>query len=159
VEGGGLVKSDVLEARWKEGLYASTLFVKPPAPGKTWPEDYLKYLKAAPMVVSISPGPEETFGHFSGMTAQQVHRLKAEADHLRRAAGRPVMVGHGGYWNRLEFERVPFYDIYDPETEPLYPAPLHTDLRPLVRGKAQAVWLRPQMYEDVPFERWRYHAY
>src|SRR5262249_2176127 len=50
VEGAGLVKPDVLEARWKEGLYASTLFVKPPAPGKPWPEDYLKYLKAAPMV-------------------------------------------------------------------------------------------------------------
>ncbi len=30
--------------------------------------------------------------------------------------GKPVMVGHGGYWNRIEFERVPYFDIYDPET-------------------------------------------
>jgi hypothetical protein len=34
---------------------------------------------------------------------------------------------------------------YDPETEPLYPANVHTDLAPLVRGKDRVVWLRPQM--------------
>jgi hypothetical protein len=158
VEGGGLVKQDVLETRWKEGLYASTLFV-PPMPGKPWPDDYLRFIKGAAMVVSVSPGPEETFGYFSGMTAKQLAERKSDADYLRRATGKPVMVGHGGYWTRLEFEKVPFYDIYDPETEPLYPAPLHTDLRPLVAGKPKVVWLRPQMYEDVPFERWRFHAY
>src|SRR5262249_39901241 len=48
---------------------------------------------------------------------------------------------------------------YDPETEPLYPANLHTDLQPLVRGKDKVIWLRPQMYEDVPFERWRFHVF
>ena len=69
------------------------------------------------------------------------------------------MVGHGGYWTRLEFERVPFFDIFDPETEPLYPAPLHTDLQPLVAGQPKVIWLRPQMYESVPYERWRYHVY
>ena len=61
------------------------------------------------------------------------------------------MVGHGGYYNRLEFEKVPFFDIYDPETEPLYPANLHTALTPLLRGKDRVIWVRPQMYEDVPF--------
>ena len=68
--------------------------------------------------------------------------------YLRKTGGKPVMVGHGGYWNRLEFEKVPFFDIYDPETEPLYPANLHTDLAPLVQGKDKVIWLRPQMYED-----------
>src|SRR5262249_55047102 len=63
------------------------------------------------------------------------------------------------YWNRFELERVPFFDIYDPETEPLYPANLHIDLWPLVRGKDKVIWLRPQMYEDVPFERWRFHTF
>ena len=24
------------------------------------------------------------------------------------------------YWNRLEFEKVPFFQIYDPETETIY---------------------------------------
>ncbi|HKB41282.1 MAG TPA: hypothetical protein VKD72_32960, partial [Gemmataceae bacterium] len=157
---GALVKQDALEARWKEGLYASTLFVPPPErSGKPWPGDYLTFIKNVPMVVSVSPGPEEAFGWFSGMTPAQLAKVKADADHLRQATGKPVMVGHGGYWNRLEFEKAPFYDIYDPETEPLYPAPLHSDMRPLVEGKAKAVWLRPQMYEDVPFERWRFHAY
>ena len=123
VESGALVKRDLLEARWKEGLYASTLFVPPPLPGKAWPGDYLSFLKTAPMVVAVSPGPEETFGYFSGMTPKQLDKLRADADYLRKATGKPVMVGHGGYWTRLEFEKVPFYDIYDPETEPLYPAP------------------------------------
>jgi hypothetical protein len=27
-----------------------------------------------------------------------------------------------------------------------------------VAGKAKAIWLRPQMYESVPYERWRYHV-
>ena len=69
------------------------------------------------------------------------------------------MTGHGGYWTRLEFEKAPFFDIYDPETEPWYPAPLHTDLRPLIEGQKKVAWLRPQMYESVPYERWRYHVF
>src|SRR5262249_40979108 len=135
VETAMLVKQDTLEARWKEGLYASTLFVPSPMPGKPWPEDYLKFIRNAPIVVSVSPGPEEAFGFSAGMTPAQLAQRKTDADHLRQATARPVMVGHGGYWNRLEFEKAPFYDIYDPETEPLYPAPLHTDMRPLVEGK------------------------
>jgi hypothetical protein len=69
----------------------------------------------------------------------------------------PADPGHGGYWNRFEFEKAPFFDIYDPETEPLYPANLHTDLMPLIAGKPKVAWLRPQMHENVPYERWRYH--
>jgi len=30
---------------------------------------------------------------------------------------------------------------------------------PLIAGKEKAIWLRPQMYEDVPYERWRFHVY
>lgn len=156
---GELVKRDQLEAMWKKGLYASTVFLPPPMPGKPWPEDFLKYLRTAPNVAAVSRGPEEAFGYFLPMTPKQLDEVKAQADHLRRATGKPVMVGHGGYWTRLELERVPFFDIYDPETEPWYPAPVHTDLRPLVAGKKQTIWLRPQMYESVPYERWRYHTY
>jgi hypothetical protein len=73
------------------------------------------------------------------------------------------MVGHGGYWNRLEFEKVPFFDIFDPETEPLYPANIHTDFTPVANASGSSdkkvLWLRPQMYESVPYERWRFHTY
>jgi hypothetical protein len=148
-----------LEAMWKKGLYASTVFLRPPTEKAPWPEEHLKYLRSAPMVAAVSRGPEEAFAYFLPMTARQLDEVKAQADHLRRVTGKPVMVGHGGYWNRLELERAPFFDIYDPETEPLYPAPVHTDLRPLVAGKKQVIWLRPQMYESVPYERWRYHTY
>lgn len=150
---------DKLPEMMKSGLYASTVFVKPPAAGKPWPEEYLAKIKAAPNLVAVSPGPEEAFGHFAPMTSEQLAKVKAQADYLRKATGRPVMVGHGGYWTRLELERVPFFDILDPETEPLYPAPLHTDLAPLIAGQPKAIWLRPQMYESVPYERWRYHVY
>lgn len=156
---GAPTKVEKLGEMFQQGLYASTVFVKPPAAGQAWAEDYLAALKAAPNVVAVSPGPEEAFGHFAPMSAEQLAQVERDADHLRKATGRPVMVGHGGYWTRLEFEKVPFFDIFDPETEPLYPAPLHTDLAPLVAGKPKAIWLRPQMYESVPFERWRYHVY
>jgi hypothetical protein len=156
---GALVKRDQLEAIWKKNLYASTVFLPPLSAGKPWPADHLAYLKTAPMVAAVSRGPEEAFGYFTAMMPAQLDAVKKEVEQLRAATGKPVMTGHGGYWTRLEFEKVPFFDIYDPETEPWYPAPLHTDLRPLVEGKPQVVWLRPQMYESVPYERWRYHVF
>lgn len=119
----------------------------------------LAFARNAPSVVSIAPGIEEAFGLFQTVTPDRLSHLEQIVASIRRATGKPVMIGHGGYWNRFEFERVPFFDIYDPETEPLYPANLHTDLMPLIRGKAKTAWLRPQMYEDVPYERWRFHVY
>jgi hypothetical protein len=159
VETGKLTEPKQLDTLWKKGLYASTVFVPLPPAGKPWPEDHLKYLRTAPMVVSVSRGPEEAFGYFAPMTKKQLDDVQAQVEHLRKAVNKPVMVGHGGYWTRLEFERVPFFDVFDPETEPWYPAPVHTDLAPLVKGKKQAIWLRPQMYESVPYERWRYHVF
>ncbi len=105
------------------------------------------------------PGIEEAFGLFHETSPEKLKGLEAAVDYLRKNGGKPVMVGHGGYWNRLEFEKVPFFDIYDPETEPFFPANLHTDLAPLLKGKDKVIWLRPQMYEDVPYERWRFHTY
>lgn len=146
-----------LEALWKQGLYASTVFL--PHQRKLWPDDALKFWKTAPMVASVSRGPEEAFGYYAAMSKKELDDLKADVDHLRQVTGKPVMTGHGGYWTRLEFERAPFFDIYDPETEPWYPAPVHTDLKPLIDGKKKVAWLRPQMYESVPYERWRYHVF
>ncbi|NBY03410.1 MAG: hypothetical protein EBQ87_15750 [Planctomycetes bacterium] len=146
-----------LEALWKQGLYTSTAFMPPKA--KPWPMEHLKYLSTAPMVASVSPGPEEAFAYFTPMTQKQLDEVKADVDLLRSATGKPVMVGHGGYWNRLELERATFFDVFDPETEPWYPAPVHTDLKPLIEGQKKTIWLRPQMYESVPYERWRYHVY
>jgi hypothetical protein len=160
-----------LEKEWTaDNRYASTAFVVPTpvfsmdelaakAGGRDALDAYLAFAKAAPMVVSTGPGIEEVFGVFQSASAEQLAGLGQVVDHLRRATGKPVMVGHGGYWNRFEFEKVPYFDIYDPETEPFYPANLHTDLQPLVQGRAKAIWLRPQMYEDVPYERWRFHAF
>jgi hypothetical protein len=160
-----------LQARWTEqNLYASTAFVVPSAVfgveqlekaagGKAALDAYLELCRRAPMVVSVTPGIEEAFGLFQTRTQAELAGLRSVVELLRRATGKPVMVSHGGYWNLFEFEKVPFFDIFDPETEPLYPANLHTDLLPIVGGDAKAIWLRPQMYEDVPFERWRFHAF
>lgn len=131
VEGGGIVPPAKLDELWKMNLYASTVFLPP---GKPWPADHLAFLRTAPMVAAVSRGPEEAFGHFLPMTPQQLAAVKAEVESLRAATGKPVMVGHGGYWARLEFETVPFFDVYGPETEPWYPAPVHTDLAPLAAG-------------------------
>ena len=160
----------------KENIYTSSAFVVPdPAwsleeaarmvvtkdkpDGKANLAANLAFCKSAPMVVSTAVGIEEAFGNISNATDAQIAGMKEVAAHFRTATGKPVMVGHGGYWNRIEFERVPYFDIYDPETEPFYPANLHTDMLPLIRGQAKVAWLRPQMYEDVPYERWRYHVW
>lgn len=120
---------------------------------------YLDWAATAPMVVSLGPGIEEVFSEFAIRTPQELDGLRQITEYLRDRSGKPIMVGHGGYWNRFEFEKVPFFDIYDPETEPLFPANLHTDLQPLIRGEAKTIWLRPQLYEHVPYERWRFHTY
>ncbi|MBI2807552.1 MAG: hypothetical protein HYX68_21435 [Planctomycetes bacterium] len=157
VEGGKVLTREQLDKLWKQGLYASTVFL--PHQRKQWPAATLEFWKTAPMVASVSRGPEEAFGYFTAMSKKEIDELKADVDHLRRVTGKPIMTGHGGYWNRLEFERAGFFDIFDPETEPWYPAPVHTDLKPLVEGKRKVIWLRPQMYESVPYERWRYHVF
>jgi hypothetical protein len=158
-----------LDELWqKDNLYASSAFYSSGfsladyfknGGGQAKTNAWLAAARTAPMIVSIAPGIEEAFGYFVPATPAQLAGLKEICDHIRRATGKPVMVGHGGYWNRFEFEKVPFFDIFDPETEPLYPAPVHTDLMPLIKGQAKVAWLRPQMYEPVPYERWRYHTW
>ena len=167
---GSIGDAKVIEKRWQDdNLLCSTAFATPQpvwsleelakgAGGKDKLDAWLAWCKSAPMVVSSTPGIEEAFGLFHSTTAQQREGMKGAVDFIRARTGKPVMVGHGGYWNRFEFERVPFFDIYDPETEPLYPANLHTDLKPLLKT-TQAIWLRPQMYESIPYERWRFHVY
>ena len=168
---GGVTKRAAIEKRWqKEKLYCSSAFVVPQvvfsladlsakAGGKEKLDAYLSFCRDAPMVVSVAPGVEEAFGTFHAAGAKQLAGLRRVVEHLRKRVGKPVMVGHGGYWNRFEFAKVPFFDLYDPETEPFFPANIHVDLMPLLAGKAKAMWLRPQMYEDVPYERWRFHTY
>lgn len=168
---GSITKLDQLEKRWQgDNLYCSSAFAIPThafslkdlfklAGGQDKLDAYLDSCKVSPKVVSVAPGIEEAFGLFQGASPDELKGLEQVVDYLRKKSGRPVMVGHGGYWNRLEFEKAPFFDIFDPETEPLYPANLHTDLVPLVSGKDKAIWLRPQMYESIPFERWRFHTY
>lgn len=168
---GAISPPAVMDKRWQaDNLYCSSAFAVPDpafsldelakkAGGKDKLAAYLAYCKKAPMVVSVAPGIEEAFGLFQGATPEQLKGLQQIADFVRKESGKPVMVGHGGYWNRLEFEKATFFDIFDPETEPLYPGNIHTDLRPLVQGKNKVVWLRPQMYESIPYERWRFHTY
>ena len=144
-----------------DNLYCSSAFVTKNIAFTTndFTAAYAEFCRTGPMVVATAVGVEEAFGFFHDITEEQRQGLGKVADKLRELTGKPVMMGHGGYWNRLEFERVIGYDIYDPETEPLYPGNLHTDLMPLLAGKDKVAWLRPQMYEDVPYERWRFHAF
>ncbi len=163
---------EALERRWKDdGLYVSTYFLAPPEGAFSWDDlvakaggadrldESLRFAKDAPMVVSTSPGLEESFGRFHAAIPEQLAALKTLVGSLRDKTRKPVMVGDGGAWNRFEFAKVPFFDIFDPETEPEFPANLHTDLWPLVAGSDRVIWLRPQMYESVPYERWRFHTF
>jgi hypothetical protein len=167
----GKVRTEV-ERQWNEDrLYAATYFLGPPPGDFSWDalaakaggaerlEDALRFASRAPMIVSTGPGFEELFGAFHAATPDELRALESLVRSLREKTAKPVMVGHGGAWNRFELEKVPFFDIFDPETEPLYPADLHTDLWPLIAGHDQTIWLRPQLYESVPYERWRFHTF
>lgn len=168
---GSVTKPDHIVAVWqRENLYCSSAFVSPQPPwsvpdltaragGAATLTEYLAACKTSFAVVSTAPGIEEAFGLFHSKTDAELDGLRRTVEYIRAATRKPVMVGHGGYWNRFEFEKVPFFDLYDPETEPFYPANLHTDLWPLVKGQPKVIWLRPQMYEDVPYERWRFHVW
>jgi hypothetical protein len=168
---GSITDTKTLAKRWLEdNLYCSSAFaITTPAftldemfkqaGGNDKLNAYLAACKASPAIVSIAPGIEEAFGLFQGATPAQLKGLADVVAYVKAQSGKPVMVGHGGYWNRLEFEKVPFFDIFDPETEPLYPANIHTDLAPIVRVKDKVIWLRPQMYESIPYERWRFHTF
>lgn len=168
---GSISDPKVIDKQWQgDNLYCSSAFIVPQpvfsaaelakaAGGKDKLDALLATFRSAPSVVSIAPGIEEAFGLFHSSTPEQVRGMGEAVDAIRKATGKPVMVGHGGYWNRFEFEKIPFFDIYDPETEPFYPGNLHTDLLPLIQGKDKVAWLRPQMYEDVPYERWRFHVF
>jgi len=164
---GAFTPKDIMDKKWQEqNLYASTAFV---TPGPVWSlaelqkqpnlADYLAFVKTAPEVISTTPGIEEAFSLFTTATPEKIKGMQEVVSYLRQQTGKPVMNSHGGFWNRFEWERSQFFDIFDPETEPFYPANLHTDLQPLIKGKAKVSWLRPQMYEDVPYERWRFHTF
>lgn len=167
---GSISSPELLEKLWKtENLYCSSAYVVPDvvysvaeltqkAGGPAKLAAHLQYCKTGP-VVSTVPGIEEAFALFTTLSTEQLAGLKQVVEYLRQQTGKPVMTGHGGSWNRFEFEKIPYFDIYDPETEPFFPANIHTDLAPLIEGKAQTIWLRPQMYESVPYERWRFHTY
>ncbi len=166
---GSITDPKQIDKVWQgDNLICSTAFAVPQpvwseaelfkaAGGKDRLDAWLRWAKTGP-VVSTTPGIEEAFGLFHAATPAQRAGMAKAVEYLRRQTGKPVMVSHGGYWNRFEFERAPFFDLYDPETEPIFPANLHTDLQPLLRPH-QAIWLRPQMYESVPYERWRFHTY
>ncbi len=168
---GSITEPKVIAKHWQDdNLYCSSPFVVPApvfsvdelfkaAGGKDKLDAYLAAARKSPAVVSRHRASKRRSACSTRRAREKLKGLEAVADYVRKAGGKPVMVGHGGYWNRLELEKVPFFDIYDPETEPLYPANLHTDLAPLLKGKDKVIWLRPQMYEDVPYERWRFHTY
>ena len=59
VEGGAPLTPERLAEMFKQGLYASTVFISPPAPGKPWSAELLKTIDVAPNVVAVSPGPRK----------------------------------------------------------------------------------------------------
>lgn len=160
---GGSTEKVPAPSVWKESdLYLASLFCSGGATKfnpDSYADKYLEWCRTAPMVVSVAAGIEEAFGVFHSLDRETLDNYRRAVEKIRGISKKPVMVGHGGYWNRFEWEIASFFDIYDPETEPLYPAPLHTDWRPLFAGQKKVAWLRPQMYEDVPYERWRFHAF
>lgn len=119
----------------------------------------LDTIRTSPYVVSTNPGVDEVVSHFIAFKPEAIASLKTLTEHIRKNTGRPVSVGYGASLHRAEFERVPFFDIYEIGTAPFGPAPLHVDFWPAL-GKQDAVaWIHPEIFESVPYERLRYHVF
>ncbi len=138
-----------VETAWKnDNLYCATMFVSP-SPGPWSPaeliaraggEQQLDALLAfvrlgRPMVVSAGAGIEEAFGQFTAATPQQLQGLAEAVEIIRKKTGKPVMVGHGGYWNRFEFEPRAVVRYFRPGDRAALPGePAH---RPVATGRRQ----------------------
>ncbi len=111
-------------------------------------------------VVSINTGGWEASINPDDVAKVQTH--KALNDWLRKLTGRPVAISTSGAYNAWWIPKLSFYDINHAETEMWGPMDFNVIFTPYMKRlrKEPTAWVYlPQLYDNHPFERYRFETY
>lgn len=110
-------------------------------------------------VVSINTGGWEATIKLDDAPLVAQHR--ATNDWIRKTTGRPVAISTSGAFNAWWLPRYPFYDINHAETEMWGPMDFNVIYMPYMRrAGASPAWVYlPQLYDNTPYERYRFETY
>jgi hypothetical protein len=120
------------------------------------------FVKAGGMrsVVSVNTGGWE--GAINPDDAAALARHLALNDYVRQATGRPLANSTSGAFNAWWIPRLHFYDINHAETEMWGPMDFNVIFTPYMKKlrRTPTAWLYlPQLYDNTPYERYRFETY
>ncbi|MCX5659660.1 MAG: hypothetical protein NTW19_08060 [Planctomycetota bacterium] len=120
-----------------------------------------KFVKDGGMqnIVSINTGGWESTISLDNPANVEKHRQLN--DWIRRTTGRPVAISTSGAYNAWWLPNYPFYDINHAETEMWGPMDFNVIYVPYMkRAGAKSAWVYlPQLYDNTPYERYRFETY
>ena len=164
-------KNEQMEKMWTDyNLYA--LQAKPdPSIGGTSPavtmsdkqkKNFTEWVGRGGMknIVAINTGGWEATINFDD--AATVAKHKATNDWVRKAGKRPIAISTSGAYNAWWLPKLTPYDINHAETEMWGPMDFNVIFTPYMkraRGKPTAWVYLPQLYDNHPFERYRFETY
>ena len=110
-------------------------------------------------VVSINTGGWEATINFDDPA--QVQKHKATNDYIARLSKRPLAISTSGAFNAWWLPKLTMYDINHAETEMWGPMDFNVIFTPYVRraGRTTAWVYLPQLYDNHPYERYRFETY
>lgn len=164
------MKNEEMDKMWQQwNLYA--LQAKPdPAIGGTVPVIDLTDVQKKNLAAWIARGGMQyvlsmNTGGWEGTVnvddAAQVAQHVATNDQLRQLTGRPLAISTSGAYNAWWIPKLPFYEINHAETEMWGPMDFNVISTPYWKktGKKTAWVYLPQLYDNTPFERYRFETY
>lgn len=120
-----------------------------------------EFVKAGGMqnVISMNSGGWEATIDFNN--EQQVAQHKAVNDWIRKTTKRPVAISTSGAFNAWWLRKLVLYDINHAETEMWGPMDFNVIFTPYMKraGKTTAWVYLPQLYDNHPYERYRFETY
>jgi hypothetical protein len=111
-------------------------------------------------VVSINTGGWE--GVINPEDAKAVASHVPLNDYVRKVTNRPIAISTSGAYNAWWLPTVPFYDINHAETEMWGPMDFNVIFTPYMKKirKQPTAWVYlPQLYDNTPYERYRFETY
>jgi hypothetical protein len=110
-------------------------------------------------VVSINTGGWEATINFDDAAMVQKH--KEVNDFVRQVTKRPVAISTSGAFNAWWLSKLTLYDINHAETEMCGPMDFDVVFTPAMKkaGRTTAWVYLPQLYDNTPYERYRFETY
>lgn len=111
-------------------------------------------------VVSINTGGWEAAINVNDAKAVATHQELN--DYLRKLTNRPIAISTSGAYNAWWLPKLHFYDINHAETEMWGPMDFNVTFTPYMKKarKQPTAWVYlPQLYDNTPYERYRFETY